>query len=127
MRNIPPPPNRTDGSPASEERTEQIQAGAEAAAQATAALQAQGLTHEQLRSALLNRLQTRARVTGDFKLAAQAINLDLRIERGLITQRRLDLQARRVRALERQQDTKPVPPETLAQIAKASSGCDGCR
>jgi len=101
-----------------EERTEQIQAEAEALAQATAALQEQGLTNDQIRSALLNRLQTRALVTGDFKLAAQAINLDLRIERNLITQRRLDLQERQVRALERKKNPKPFTPEDLAKIEK---------
>ena len=66
----------------------------------TAALQEQGLTHEQFRSALLNRMSTRALVTGDYKLAAQALNLDLRIERNRLAQRRLDLQERRARALE---------------------------
>jgi len=101
-----------------EERTEQIQAEAEAEAQATAALQSQGLTHDQIRSALLNRLQTRALVTGDFKLAARAINLDLRLERNLITQRRLDLQERRVIALERKTNRKPLTPEGLAKIEK---------
>ena len=101
-----------------EERTEQIQAEAEALAQATAALHEQGLTNDQIRSALLNRLQTRALVTGDFKLAAQAINLDLRIERNLITQRRLDLQERQVRALERKKNPKPVTREDLAKIEK---------
>jgi len=99
-----------------EERTEQIQAEAEA--QATAALQSQGLTNDQIRSALLNRLQTRALVTGDFKLAARAINLDLRLERNLITQRRLDLQERRVIALERKTNRKPLTPEGLAKIEK---------
>ena len=101
-----------------EARTEQIQAEAEAQAQATAALQSQGLTHDQIRSALLNRLQTRALVTGDFKLAARAINLDLRLERNLITQRRLDLQERRVLALERKTNRKPLTPEGLAKIEK---------
>ena len=101
-----------------EERTEQIQAEAEAMAEATAALHEQGLTNDQIRSALLNRLQTRALVTGDFKLAAQAINLDLRIERNLITQRRLDLQERQVRTLERKKNPKPVTPEDLAKIEK---------
>ena len=101
-----------------EERTEQIQAEAEALAQATAALQEQGLTNDQIRSALLNRLQTRALVTGDFKLATQAINLDLRIERNLITQRRLDLQERHIRALERRKNPKPFTAEDLARIEK---------
>ena len=101
-----------------EERTEQIQAEAEAEAQATAALQSHGLTHDQIRSALLDRLQTRALVTGDFKLAARAINLDLRLERNLITQRRLDLQERRVIALERKTNRKPLTPEGLAKIEK---------
>jgi hypothetical protein len=82
------------------------------------ALQEQGLTNDQIRSALLNRLQTRALVTGDFKLAAQAINLDLRIERNLITQRRLDLQERQIRALERRKNPKPVTPRRPRQIRK---------
>jgi len=111
-------PSRHSRQNAYEERTEQIQAEAEAEAQATAALQSQGLTHDQIRSALLNRLQTRALVTGDFKLAARAINLDLRLERNLITQRRLDLQERRVLALERKTNRKPLTPEGLAKIEK---------
>ena len=103
-----------------EERTEQIQAEAEAVAQATAALQEQGLTHEQFRSALLNRMQTRALVTGDYKLAVQALKLDARIERNRLAQRRMDLQERRARALESEDDQYANMPydEAIAKIRK---------
>ena len=104
-----------------EERTEQIQAEAEAVAQATAALQAQNLTAEQYRSTLLNRMSTRALVTGDYKLAAQALKLDSRIERNRQAQRRLDLQERRARALEREEVFPLTPdghlsPEAIARF-----------
>ena len=103
-----------------EERTEQIQAEAEAIAQATAALQEQGLTPEQFRSTLLNRMSTRALVTGDYKLAAQALKLDSRIQRNLIAQRRLDLQERRARALESEDEQYANMPyeEAIAKIRK---------
>ena len=101
-----------------EERTEQIQAEADAVAQATAALQKEGLTPEQLRSALLNRMSTRALATGDYKLAAQALKLDAQIERSRLALRRLDLQTRRALALETEAEKYANMPyeEAVAKI-----------
>jgi hypothetical protein len=65
-------------------------------------------------------MQTRALVTGDYQLAAQALKLDSRIQRNLIAQRRLDLQERRARALESEEDqyANMSYDEAIAKIRK---------
>ena len=60
-------------------------------------------------------MQTRALVTGDYKLVVQALKLDARIERNRLAQRRIDLQERRARALEREDDM-PLVPKTEEEL-----------
>ncbi len=77
---------------AREAEAEQVQAD-------TAELLAQGLSGEQLRAALLERMKKRALSGGDFKLGAVAVNLDLKSEALALSQekfkerRRTNLQA----------------------------------
>ena len=69
------------GQDARAEEAEQVQAD-------TAELEAQGLSGEELRAALLERMKKRALAKGDFKLGAVAVNLDLKAEALALNQKK---------------------------------------
>ena len=60
-----------------------------------AELELQGIAEQDLRNELLRRMKERALARGDFKLAAEAIKLDLKAERVALERERVAVQSRK--------------------------------